>query len=188
MRKLLNLIFQLIWKIISFFSTVYWFFWRKDLFRRFLNYGSNVHIGRFGHFTCENISFGNNVYVGQQCRFQASKSKIIIGNYIMFGPNVSIHGGNHRIDLLGRYMIDVKLEEKLEENDQDVIIEDDVWIGANAIILKGVKIGEGSIVGAGSIIYKSVPPYSIIVGSKSQSIKERWTKEQIEIHKKILKL
>jgi len=105
----------------------------------------------------------------------------------MFGPNVSIHGGNHRTDLIGRYMIDIRLDEKLPENDQDVVIEDDVWVGANAIILKGVTIGQGSIIGAGTIVYKSIPPYTIVVSNISQKIKERWSPEQIIQHKKQLK-
>jgi acetyltransferase-like isoleucine patch superfamily enzyme len=187
MNFFFRLVFKIVWLIISFFSKAYWFFWRQDLFVRFIKVGANVHIGRYGHFICENISIGNNVYIGQECRFQAVKSKIIIGNHVMFGPNVSIHGGNHRTDIIGRYMIDIKLEEKLDENDQDVVIEDDVWIGAQSIILKGVTIGQGSIVGAGSVIYKNVPPYTIIVGSTPQKIKERWSQEQIKIHESNLK-
>lgn len=65
----------------------------------------------------------------------------------MTGPNVSIITGNHRIDLIGRYMNTVSNDEKLPENDQDVIIEGDNWIGAGAIILNGVKIGIGAVVG-----------------------------------------
>jgi acetyltransferase-like isoleucine patch superfamily enzyme len=104
----------------------------------------------------------------------------------MFGPNVSVHGGNHRHDIIGKYMIDIKLDEKLPENDQDVIIEDDCWIGTGAIILKGVTIGEGSIIGAGSVINKSVAPYSIVVGSKQQQIFSRFSSEEIKIHKERL--
>lgn len=74
----------------------------------------------------------------------------------MFGPNVSIVTGNHRIDVIGKYMVDVK--EKREIDDQSVVIEDDVWIGRGATILKGVTIGRGSVIGAGTIITKNVDP------------------------------
>jgi len=104
----------------------------------------------------------------------------------MFGPNVSIHGGDHRKDLIGVYMKDISTNDKLPENDRDVVIGDDVWIGSNAIILKGVNIGEGSIIGAGSIVTKSIPPYTIIVGNKLQRSFPRWSKDQIEKHKLIL--
>ena len=93
--------------------------------------------------------------------------------------------GNHRIDLVGEYMINVTNEMKLPENDQDIIIEDDVWIGARAIILKGVKIGEGSIIAAGAVVTKNIPPYSIYYGINK--IKKRFTEEQIKLHKEILK-
>jgi len=106
----------------------------------------------------------------------------------MFGPNVSIHVGNHTHDVVGRYMIDITLDEKLSENDEEVIIEDDAWIGSGAIILKGVTIGEGSIVGAGSVVTKNVPPYTILVGSKVQKTFDRFQKDDIQKHKQILEL
>ncbi len=175
--------YWVLWKVISFLSGIYWFLWRKDQFRRFNSIGSDVHISRNCYFSCESISIGNHVYIGPHGFFQSDKSKIKIGNHVMFGPNVSIHGGNHRTDVIGRYMIDIRLDEKLPENDQDVVIENDVWVGANAIILKGVTIGQGSIIGAGTIVSKSVPPYSIVIGNKPQRIVERWTPEQIIQHK-----
>ncbi|MPN39359.1 putative acetyltransferase [bioreactor metagenome] len=101
----------------------------------------------------------------------------------MFGPNVSMHSGNHRTDIVGKYMKDVKLDEKRPEDDLDIVIGDDVWIAAGAIILNGVSIGEGSIIGAGSVINKSVPPYTIVVGSKSQKTWKRWDEYTIEFHK-----
>ena len=81
----------------------------------------------------------------------------------MRAPGVVIRGA-HRYDLVGKTMIEVTEDERLPENDQDVIIEDDVWIGQNAIILKGVRVGEGSIIGAGSLVTKDVPLYTIHVG------------------------
>lgn len=82
----------------------------------------------------------------------------------MFGSNVTIITGNHRTDIIGKTMISVTINEKLPENDENVVINDDVWIGANAIILKGVTIGKGSVVGAGSVVTKDVPKYSIVGG------------------------
>ncbi|CAG0905860.1 unnamed protein product, partial [Darwinula stevensoni] len=80
----------------------------------------------------------------------------------MFGPNVTIMGGNHNTSVIGAFMYDVR--EKLPENDQPVIIEDDVWVGTGVIILKGVTIGKGSIIAAGSVVTKSCKPYSILGG------------------------
>ena len=181
-------IYSVLWNLISIIEKTYWFLWKQNQLKLFKSHGDSVTISRHCHFTPSTISFGSKVYVGQGCRFQAMRSEIKIGNNVMFGPNVSIHGGNHRHDIVGRYMIDITLDEKLPENDEDVIIEDDSWIGSGAIILKGVTIGEGSIVGAGSVVTKSVPPYTIHVGSKVQQTFDRFKKDDIQKHKQLLGL
>ena len=104
----------------------------------------------------------------------------------MFAPGVVIRGGGHRIDMIGRYLIDIKDVEKLSENDQDVVIGDDVWIGQNAIILKGVHIGEGSVIGAGSLVTKDVPPYTIHIGVHPTKEWPRFNEDQIALHKSII--
>ena len=104
----------------------------------------------------------------------------------MFGPNVMIATGNHRFDVIGTYMSDVK--EKREDDDKDVVIEDDVWIGMGVIILKGVHIGEGSIIGAGTIVTKDIPPYSIVTNKVTNNIRQRFTQEQLEQHKRMLNI
>jgi acetyltransferase-like isoleucine patch superfamily enzyme len=104
----------------------------------------------------------------------------------MFGPSVSLIVGNHSHHILGKYLIDYKEMDKLHPDDLPIYIEDDVWIGARSIILSGVRIGEGSIVAAGSVVTKSVPPYSIVGGVPARVIKSRWTEDQIVEHKRIL--
>lgn len=152
----------------------------------FADCGTNVSVGYNCTFIHSNIHVGNNVHIGSNAHFIASISHIYIGNYVMFGPNVTIRGGNHRIDVVGRYMYDIKENEKLPENDQDVIIEDDVWVGCNATILKGVTIGRGSVVAAGAVVTKSCNPYSIIGGNPAKLIKMRFSENEIIEHEKIL--
>jgi len=77
-------------------------------------------------------------------------------------------------------------EEKLEENDQDIIFEGDNWIGMNVTILKGVTIGKGSIIAAGAIVTKSIPPYSISGGVPAKVLKYRFNKEEIKRHEAIV--
>ncbi|MGL4865092.1 MAG: acyltransferase [Cetobacterium sp.] len=146
------------------------------------NCGNNVYLGKNFQGNYSNISLGNNVSIGPDAFLLSSKAEIIIGNNVMFGPKVSLVTGNHRIDILGKYMIDITDEEKLKTNDQNIIIEDDVWIGMGAIILKGVTVGEGSVVGAGSVITKNIPPYSIIGGNPAKIIKKRFTEDQKSEH------
>lgn len=72
------------------------------------------------------------------------------------------------------------------DNDQDVIIEGDNWIGMNTTILKGVTIGRGCIVAAGAIVTKSTPPYSIVAGVPAKVIKMRFSEEDIIRHESAL--
>lgn len=169
-----------------FFEKVYWKLWREYEKLKFSSIGNNVYIGKHCSFTNHSINIGDDVYIGPGCRFQSTMSTIEIGNKVMFGPNVSIHGGDHRFDIIGRYMFDIKENEKLPKNDAPVIIENDVWIGANVTILKGCHIGEGAIIGAGTIINTNVAPYSIIVGAKPRKIYKRWSDADIKKHKESL--
>lgn len=133
-----------------------------------------------------------NVYIGSHCSlgiggvYISARAPIYIGDYVMSGPQVMMITGNHRTDLLGWRMIEIDDNHKKEENDQPITIEDDVWIGARAIILKGVRIGKGSVVGAGSVVTKDVPRYSIVAGSPAKVIKYRFTPEEIKKHEEIL--
>ena len=76
--------------------------------------------------------------------------------------------------------------DKLLENDAAVVIEDDVWTGANVTILKDVTIGRGSVVAAGAVVTKSCSPYSIIGGVPAKVLKMRYTQDEIIEHEKAL--
>lgn len=154
---------------------------------QFAECGEHVFVGIGGDFIPSHIHCGHHVHIGPHASFMASIAHIYIGNYVVFGPSVTIRGGNHRTDLIGKHIIEVGEGDKLPENDQDVIMEDGVWVGCNAIILKGVTIGRGAVVAAGSVVTKDVPPYSIVGGNPSKVIKHRFTEKQIEEHKRILK-
>lgn len=145
----------------------------------FHRHGKKVYIGRNCTFTYQTVELGNSVYIGNNCIIQSAHGNIKIGNHVMFGPGVNLHGGNHIMNQVGIYMDQVK---KKAGDDPDLIVEDDVWIGANAIILGGVTIGKGSVVGAGTIVTKSVPPYSVVVGNPGKVIKKRFSETQIKEH------
>lgn len=155
--------------------------------RSFRQCGDRVRIPRGCLFSgVENVSVGHDVFFGVNTRVLTTQAQLILGNYIMFGPGVTIITGDHRTDVLGKYMCAITDGDKRPEDDADVIIEDDVWVGANATILKGVTIGRGSVVAAGAVVTKSFPPYSIIGGVPATLLKSRFTPEEIEIHEKQL--
>lgn len=155
---------------------------QRSLFKKC---GRNFYFGHGCEFSYDNIEIGNDVYIGPGSNIIAAISTIRIGNKVMFGPNVTILAGDHRTDIVGSYMKDVV--EKLPENDLDVTIEEDVWIGANTVILKGVTIGKGSVVGASSVVLKDIPPYSIYVGNPGIKIRSRWDSITIARHEEMLK-
>lgn len=170
--------------IIEWFANLFLRFRNKYKISRFASCGKDVHIEGPCNMTAPNIHCGDNVYIGPHACFLSANAKIHIGNHVMFGPNVMIATGNHRIDVIGKVMMDV--HDKLPENDQDVVIQDDCWIGMGAIILKGVTIGKGSVIGAGTIVTKDIPPYSVVHSHAELVIKERFNQEQIHNHEQIL--
>ena len=133
-----------------------------------------------------NLSVGDGTSIPKGATLYCTDAPLTIGRKVIFGPRPTIVTGDHRTDLIGKYIIDVTTEEKLPENDQPVVIEDDVWCGANVTILKGVTIGRGSIVAAGAVVTQSFPPYSIIGGVPAKLLKMRFTPEKIVEHEKML--
>jgi len=112
------------------------------------------------------ISLGDNVTINRECALYASymvdNVEIKIGNNVALSPHVRIFTATHDYSSLG-----------LNDTAASVIIEDYAWIGGGAIILPGVTIGEGAVIGAGSIVSRSVPPYSVAIGNPARVIKER---------------
>ncbi|MGP6193725.1 DapH/DapD/GlmU-related protein [Priestia megaterium] len=84
--------------------------------------------------------------------------------------------------MVGKHISEVTDNEKLVEHDADVVIKDGVWIGANVTILKGVTVGEGCVIAAGSVVTKNTSPYGIYAGAPAKKIKDRFTPEQLEKH------
>lgn len=149
---------------------------------RFKFLGPDVWFDPNGTYTYESISVGAHSNLGLRPILMASRSAITIGAYVMFGPEVTIRGGNHCIDVLGKRMIEVTDQEKQASDDQGVVIEDDVWVGTRAIILHGVTIGRGSVIAAGAVASRSVAPYTIVGGVPAREIGRRFSIDEILQH------
>ena len=144
-------------------------------------------IGRSSYFqNPKSVIIGKNTKLGDFGYYISALAPIHIGNHVMTGPQVMMITGNHRTDLVGEYMINVTNEMKKAENDEPIVIEDDVWIGARAIILKGVRIGTGAVIAAGAVVTKDVPPFEIWGGVPAKLISKRFTDEQLGKHIEIL--
>lgn len=131
-----------------------------------------------------NMSIGDGSSIPKGSVFYCTEAPLTIGKEVIFGPNPTIITGDHRVDVMGKYIMDS--HDKLPKNDAPVTIEDDVWAGANITILKGVTIGRGSVIAAGAVVNKSMPPYSIIGGVPARVLKRRFTIEQILEHERLL--
>lgn len=149
--------------------------------------GSNVIFHPINSsFTYKNISLGNDVYIGINAKFWCTESSISIGHHVTFGPSVSIIAGNHSSHIVGKWITDYKIKDKRPEDDKPVIIDNDIWVGANVLILNGVHINRGAIVGGGSLVTKEVPPYAIVGGVPARVLKWRFNIEQILKHEELL--
>ncbi|TDM46084.1 CatB-related O-acetyltransferase [Macrococcoides goetzii] len=121
---------------------------------------------------------------GPATRISSKLNGIQIGSYSSIASNVVIQEDFHRMDRITTYFIHQNLFNKTDKNESvskgKIIIEEDVWIGSNSTILSGVKIGRGSVIGAGSVITKDVPRYSIVVGNPGRVIKKRFNDNVID--------
>src|SRR5450759_1198410 len=152
-----------------------WRRWRELLLRPlFASHGRGFRFDPDGMYSFETISVADDVNLGVRPTLVATRSRVRIGSHVMFGPEVTVWGGNHRFDLVGRFMTTVTAREKRPEDDQDVVIEDDVWVGTRATILHGITIHRGAVIAASAVVTKDVPPYAIVAGVPARVIAFRW--------------
>lgn len=136
-------------------------------------HGKNVRMLKNSQVTYENVYCGSNVSIGMDNLFISTRAKIIIGDHVMFAPRVMVITGGHRIDDISRTMDSFRDDEKLPGDDADVEFVGDNWIGAGAIVLKGVTIGKGAVIAAGAVVTKNVPEYTIVAGVPAKVVGTR---------------
>ena len=129
------------------------------------------------------ISVGNGTYGYLDVRwFWNNQEQLRIGHYCSIAEGVLfLTGGNHTMDTLSSYPFNHYYDTGISHiapSKGAIVVEDDVWIGLNSIILSGVTIGQGAVIGAGSVVAKDVPPYAVYVGNKV--VKYRFSEEIIE--------
>ncbi|MCI1245327.1 MAG: acetyltransferase [Bacilli bacterium] len=167
---------------------VFWKFFREPVIRHSVGkLGKDVHFSKgFSVAGIKNIELGNHVFIGNNCTMLTTRAKICIGDGVMFGPNVAVVTGNHKINVIGKPMYQVSDSEKSSVDDEDVVFDGDNWIGANVLILKGVHVGMGSVIAAGAVVTKDVAPYSVVGGIPAHLIKMRFSKEEQIKHEYLL--
>ena len=136
-------------------------FWAKRIVQKM---GKNVNIERWAVFG-PLLEIGDHSGIGINCEVYGPVS---IGKDVMMGPEVVIYTSGHKYDRL-----DVPMRMQGNTEAKPVVIEDDVWIGRRVIILPGVTIGKGCIIGAGAVVTKDIPPYSVAAGVPAKVVKVR---------------
>jgi len=132
-----------------------------------------VKVGKMSYGSIKVESWGN------------ENEGLIIGNFVAIASNVTfILGGNHYYKYFSIYSFKANaLKEKNRLNDSyskgEVIIGDDVWLGMNSTIMSGLRVGQGAVIGACSVVTKDVPPYAIVGGNPAAIIKYRFEPEVI---------
>lgn len=133
----------------------------------------------------EQYNIGDWTYGNPTIKTWDQNTKLTIGKFCSIAGNVQILlGGEHRKDWITTYPFNIFFTKAKNikghpQTKGDIIIGNDVWICQNAIILSGVNIGNGAIIGAGSVVSKNIPPYAIAAGNPITVISYRFTAEQI---------
>lgn len=133
----------------------------------FTKIGKDFYCGKDLSVRSNTVTVGNDVFIGSYANLAVKE--LIIDDYVMLAPRVGIIGGDHKYDVVG-----TPCRFTGRDIEKSVYIGRDAWVGYNSIILHGVNIGEGSIIAAGSIVTKNVPPYSIYAGQPAKFLKYRF--------------
>ena len=144
------------------------------------SYYSDAWTGSFEEYVVRYL-YGD-AYSLEHWQPQWKLDKLYIGDYVCIGgESVILMGGNntHRTDWFSDYPFMDKIVESYEAKG-DTVIGDGVWIGMRAVILPGVKIGEGAVIGTGAVVTKDVEPYSVVAGNPAKEIKKRFASDVIE--------
>ena len=152
----------------------------------------NIIVGDYTYY--DDFEDVKNFEKNVKYHFEFTGDKLIIGKFCMIASGVSfiMNGANHLTNSLSAYPFaifgngwDNAMEGKAYPLKGDTIIGNDVWVGHNATIMAGVKIGDGAIIAANSTVVKDVDPYNIVGGNPAKAIKKRFSQSTID---KLLKL
>ena len=140
---------------------------------RGVRFGSHTSIDRNLWLSCGVVpgnegyfEIGDNSYIGPNAVMGAG-GPIVIGRHVQIGPNVTVTAEDHVFSDPEKHIDEQGVIHK------GIYIEDDCWIGGGAIILDGVRIGHGSVIGAGAVVTRDIPPYSIAFGVPARVVRTR---------------
>jgi len=113
------------------------------------------------------VSIGSNTYIQPRCQFSAYIGAIKIGSHVQIAPNCAFYSYDHS------FKADQLIIEQPLQSKGGIVVEDDAWLGVGAIVLDGVRIGKGTVIGAGSVVTRDIPDGAIAVGVPARVVKMR---------------
>ncbi len=147
----------------------------------------NIIVGDYTYY--DDFEDVNNFEKNVKYHFDFIGDKLIIGKFCMIasGAKFIMNGGNHLTEAISAYPFSIfgngweqAMQGKTWPHRGDTIIGNDVWIGHNATIMPGVRIGDGAIVATNATVTREVPPYTIVAGNPAKNVKTRFSEEQID--------
>lgn len=131
---------------------------------RIASCGRDVNIERNAYFTPE-LTIGDNSGIGIDCEIYGP---VTVGKNVMMGPEVVIYTSGHNFD-----RTDIPMMRQGSTEAAPVTVGDDVWIGRRVMIMPGVTVGDGCVIGAGAVVTKDIPPYTVAGGVPARVLKAR---------------
>ena len=164
---------------------------RNHILKKFKNISSSSRLALdVKVYNPDNLVMEGQTNIDSGATIMNTRAKLIMKKYSGAAIGLTVITGNH-MSVVGKWFKDVTDSDKDlspdgDKFDRDVIIDEDVWIGANVTLLAGTHIKRGAIIGSGSVVRGTVPPYAIVIGNPSKVIAFRFTPAEIIMHEKSL--
>lgn len=146
--------------------------------------GKGVVIASKSELITRNLFLDDYVVLQGHINFISNKGKLFVKKYSVISAECIIIPGAHKLKVGVPFYYSA--QHHIGDCENDIIINEDCWVGAGCILLPGITIGRGAVIGAGSVVTKDIPPYAVAVGSPARVIASKFTLEEIIVHEKII--
>lgn len=154
----------------------------KKFRNRFARIGKHSIVMHNSQLVPENMYLDDYVVIQNNINFISFKGRLIVKKYSVISSGCIIIPASHKLKVgIPFYASTIK---HIADENKDIIIEEDCWIGAGAILLPGIKIGRGCVVGAGAVVTKDIPPYAVVVGIPARIIATKFCIDDIKTHER----
>jgi maltose O-acetyltransferase len=147
---------------------------RSSLSRHLLGKQGRDLVLEKGTLPHKRLFVGDRVQIGADCRFMIG-GRVTLGDDVLLAPEIIFVDSNHNWDRL-----DVPIKDQGSMSPQPIVVEQGAWIGIRAVILPGVRIGQGAIVGAGAVVTRDIPEYAIAAGNPAKVVRFRKAPQEAE--------